>query len=1269
MSAHAYWRLLVTATSGGGGSSAAVCELEMFDTSGAALCSGGTPSASSYYGDVNTYGPAKAFDGNLVGTDGSFWSSNGMGGGGEWVAYQFASAVDVASFRLTGRVGYTLQYPTVFKLQYSDDGTIWTDATGSLSATWDEYARRRCSFPVGSPASGLYCMWRVRALSTQSGTTPSCAKLEFRSAMGGSDQTDATNGIADSLWGTQYPSLAFDADASTLWNCNVTNVGWLGFAFSTPLSIVEATWTVRNDAYYTQGPSSCVLEASNDGGATWTQIGNTLSPATWAQGATQTLTFVGATNEAPVVEAGPDQTVTLLTTATATLAGSATDDGLPDPPAALTYLWTVVSSPGGSTVTFTDDTDPETDVEFDTLGEYVLRLTADDGELTGDDDVTITVAAPPPARFTQVGADIAWQTAIAARFTQVGVEVAYIADPCEAPPDGEDLTTATSGPLLFSTYDPLGTGALQAYDEVSAPDDADYYGGRKWPWLMSLGPVRRALSDHKGNYEVGRFDVSFADPERRLRQLLATAPGKYTPSREVAAYLVSDAGRRAKVTPHLVAWGLVEGSPKYNSDLSVGLSCRDVIGGGNRGWGLDGEALIPKRLIAAPEFPEARPEVQTLGVPFPLGILGDAGSATGAPTLTGNTDKDRGYIADISGDAAGWGDLPASPAPPTNLVLTETANALADMGTDAHSAVRFFVQVFPFDVNGVMGNPLPFVSWDAGADITLSGRAYQLDASWDASPDAVKYRAVLGGSWYGVGYNQYIETSGTSCTFTKSPDWVPELIVTPSMITPGAQVIPDWGDGPVYYGVAAIMADGDTAITTHGYQGQGSPFRRPRRVEWEAVALSLGYRVYRRGPIGTWTRQWDVAAGVLMLDDPLDDSTGVIIAGVSPPKGSVAPIYVGDVTIDGQTWRELLVAGCAISDITSWAYDDGSTVTWDSGAGTDFLIPGAAGWADRFGAPYRDLVGADGVTRRRTVIYARGPLGDAIAAGTATLRVNLDGVEDVGNGTGVVLTDLYDQAIWLLEQLVLQNYLTGDWTCPPTFPGTSVCQINRSSFRAVGAQRRLEIAGGYVGAWVVGAEGERVSAQQWIQRICQSGQFRIGPNRFWQIKAWALNAALVTAMLPHVREFHAVDKDSGDPVPHPDHLANVLPYTFGPPLDSGTDWLGSAELKDAASITAYGQEYPGDQLSLYCLRSQALAAHAAGQAMLYSRLIPHTIEPVGDLRFTALDLGDAFLYDHYRGLGSDGYSERPFVVIGWTFLSPQRQIQPECLDLGDILTP
>ncbi|MEO0513828.1 MAG: kelch repeat-containing protein [Planctomycetota bacterium] len=92
-------------------------------------------------------------------------------------------------------------------------------------------------------------------------------------------------------------------------------------------------------------------------------------------------------NQPPTVEAGDDQTV--LLGATPTLTGSASDDG--QPAGTLTAAWTVVSSPTGSTVEFIDANQANTAVELSDPGTYVLRLTADDGEQTGFDNVTITV--------------------------------------------------------------------------------------------------------------------------------------------------------------------------------------------------------------------------------------------------------------------------------------------------------------------------------------------------------------------------------------------------------------------------------------------------------------------------------------------------------------------------------------------------------------------------------------------------------------------------------------------------------------------------------------------------------------------------------------------------------------------------------------------------------------------------------------------------------------------------------------------------------------
>ncbi len=93
-------------------------------------------------------------------------------------------------------------------------------------------------------------------------------------------------------------------------------------------------------------------------------------------------------NAPPVVDAGPDQVVTLPDNAL--LDGTVTDD--PFPP--VTTTWSMVDGPNGGVVTFGNPNNVDTTASF-SIGSYetayTLRLTADDGEYSISDDVIIIV--------------------------------------------------------------------------------------------------------------------------------------------------------------------------------------------------------------------------------------------------------------------------------------------------------------------------------------------------------------------------------------------------------------------------------------------------------------------------------------------------------------------------------------------------------------------------------------------------------------------------------------------------------------------------------------------------------------------------------------------------------------------------------------------------------------------------------------------------------------------------------------------------------------
>lgn len=96
-------------------------------------------------------------------------------------------------------------------------------------------------------------------------------------------------------------------------------------------------------------------------------------------------------NQAPKANAGADQSITLPQVAN--LSGQSNDDGLPNPPGALTMGWSKVSGPGQ--VTFANAASANTAASFSLIGTYVLRFSANDSLLSANDEVSIMVNSAP----------------------------------------------------------------------------------------------------------------------------------------------------------------------------------------------------------------------------------------------------------------------------------------------------------------------------------------------------------------------------------------------------------------------------------------------------------------------------------------------------------------------------------------------------------------------------------------------------------------------------------------------------------------------------------------------------------------------------------------------------------------------------------------------------------------------------------------------------------------------------------------------------------
>jgi methionine-rich copper-binding protein CopC len=100
---------------------------------------------------------------------------------------------------------------------------------------------------------------------------------------------------------------------------------------------------------------------------------------------------ISTINSKPEANAGPDQVVSAGSTVT--LSSSSTD---PDGDA-LTYQWSFISVPAGSNAVLSNPTTPSPTFVPNVIGEYIVQLIVNDGELSSDPDpVTITAGTPPP---------------------------------------------------------------------------------------------------------------------------------------------------------------------------------------------------------------------------------------------------------------------------------------------------------------------------------------------------------------------------------------------------------------------------------------------------------------------------------------------------------------------------------------------------------------------------------------------------------------------------------------------------------------------------------------------------------------------------------------------------------------------------------------------------------------------------------------------------------------------------------------------------------
>ncbi len=337
----------------------------------------------------------------------------------------------------------------------------------------------------------------------------------------------------------------------------------------------------------------------------------------------------GRTNTPPLVSAGADQSVTLP--ATATLSGSASDDGLPNPPGALTLTWSAPVAPAA--VAFADAHAATTTATFTQPGSYTLRLTASDSVLSASSDMHVTVTNGSASLTLAPVAD-----------SNILVGTHF-----RAP-----LTARASGPATLT------------YALVTAPPGASIAAGPTITWTPSSAQLgsntfNASVSDGLGHSATTTFTVTVAytnHPPQLGAQPDATLPAGGEFSRVLTAN-DPDAG-------DTLAYALVAGPPGLTlSGATLDWATGSTLPGDyevtvkvSDAGGLGDTRHFVIRLTPAAPPPVANDDRydvrlgETLVVPAPGVLANDVDPSGGSLAAHKGSDPDKGSLTTFNADGS-----------------------------------------------------------------------------------------------------------------------------------------------------------------------------------------------------------------------------------------------------------------------------------------------------------------------------------------------------------------------------------------------------------------------------------------------------------------------------------------------------------------------------------------------------------------------------------------------------------------------------------------
>lgn len=840
------------------------------------------------------------------------------------------------------------------------------------------------------------------------------------------------------------------------------------------------------------------------------------------------------------------------------------------------------------------------------------------------------------------------------------------------PTQGESMVGATGVDLWVEiVHTDYPTGAQTTYRRamVDLADPPEYQGGLKSGGLLGVGDVEHGLGNEQGGFEAATVDIAYADSADRLfRNLLAD---QELEGDEVRIKMATTAGRAAAVAPRVLARSVAQ-KPQLGSSLHASFSASDYLFSEFGPFGPGRQ--FPSWLIPDSVFKYATPDSLKLALPVLYGEKSDEGAVD---PLTGIVNP-KGLVPliyvgpahlDTTGQVSSFPPSDPNLAPPPDSEVRYLVHPVGELSFQAaqeHTTLdRYDAKLYarattvPVLATLSLGLPTP----DAGGTIRVK------ITDWLSAQPPGDYDVTV--------------TSVRGASSVESADSNPFTVPLTTESGGGG-----WS-GPIntdpFFAVMAVYSGRGSRLVLKTGPSVTSPYDptpHDFRVTWTEAPQAAEYWVFMYTAGTLWdaytnpyahatVRYKRIPATPTNSQDPAWD---YYTDWTSPNDGTSWPPATTTST-HPDVWDTYVVTGHAIFDILSvYGSDLGhgdpdvepQRIRIDPNTRGDILCPFFHTWP--FPTTYRDFTADDGSIYRMTVIYARGPLSDAHKNGVINLTVNAIGIEDVGDGSGLPLTDAHAVQQHWIENFLINNYRTGVWVTSASYPRWSdgTPMVRSSSFADLQAIGQSRIGGrGLTVGWYA---GDQKVLQDWFREWNQSTDSRLGINGDGQIVVAALDETLDTTNWPRIR--HEVDLFGDVTLTSGEERENVV---------SGVcDWDPDTKQFRGQTVTYESQhaisQYKSRRKEGTKIESTILVSERQLRWVLLRRLTrlqdgTKSVEITGKIDLLDYDVGTGVLLNTIEGTGVNGFVDKPMLILRRRFKVADRLVTLTLLDLDTFLIP